>query len=320
VSVAVKEPWILYGLVFGATLLAVEGLYWIVFQSRGAKKAINRRLALGEKNSARTEVFAVLRQERGFADHSSGALAGLGDFFVQTGLRVSMTALVLWGLIVAVLVAAPMALLTHRVWLGAAAGVALAPLIVAVYLSRARARRIARFGLQLPDALDIIVRGLRVGHPFTSAVELVARELPDPIGTEFGLTADEMSFGQDILSAVNNLYRRVGQEDLLFLVIGVSVQSQTGGNLAEVLARLGALMRERVKMRLKVHALSAEGRMSAWVLSAMPFALFAIVRTIAPTYFDELEASPALAPALIYGLASIVIANFFIYRMVNFKV
>jgi tight adherence protein B len=316
----VKEPWILYGLVFGAALLAVEGLYWLVFQSRGAKKAINRRLALSEKNSARTEVFAVLRQERGFADYSSGILSGLSDFLVQTGLRVSIASLLVWVVIVAALVAAPLALATHKVGVAAAVGLVVAPLIVAVYLSRVRSRRIARFTLQLPDALDIIVRGLRVGHPFTSAVELVARESPDPIGTEFGLTADEMSFGQDITSAVNNLYRRVGQEDLLFLVIAVSVQSQTGGNLAEVLARLATLMRERVKMRLKVFALSAEGRMSAWVLSVMPFALFAIIRLIAPTYFDELEASEAFAPALIYGLGSLAIANFFTYRMVNFKV
>jgi tight adherence protein B len=315
-----KEPWILYALVFGAALFTVEGVYWLLFQSRGAKKAINRRLALSEKNSARTEVFAALRQERGFAEGSYAAFAGLNEYLVQTGLRVSKMALALWLVALLALVAAPLTVLTGELWLGAVAGVVVAPLIVAAYLSRARRKRIARFTLQLPDALDIIVRGLRVGHPFTSAVELVARELPDPIGTEFGLTADEMSFGQDITSAVNNLYRRVGQEDLLFLIIAVSVQSQTGGNLADVLGRLGALMRERVKLGLKIHALSAEGRMSARVLTVMPFLLFLVVRLIAPNYFDEVSVSDALVPALVYGFASLAIANFFTYRMVNFKV
>jgi tight adherence protein B len=107
----------------------------------------------------------------------------------------------------------------------------------------------------------------------------------DPIGTELGITADEMTFGQDVVTAVSNLYRRVGQEDLVFLAIAVSVQSQTGGNLADVLARLATLMRERVTMRLKIKALSAEGRLSGWFLSAMPFILFGAIQLVATDYF-----------------------------------
>ena len=194
------------------------------------------------------------------------------------------------------------------------------PALVAFYFMLARRRRIERFGAQLPDALEIIVRGLRVGHPFTSAMELVAREMLPPIGAELSLTMDEIAFGQDVTTALSNLYGRVGQEDLLFLVIAVGVQVQTGGNLADVLDRLATLMRERVNMRMKVKALSAEGRLSAYFLTAMPFVLFAVVSLIAPNYFTELKNSPALVPALLYAGISIVGSNYVIYRMVNFKV
>ena len=121
-----------------------------------------------------------------------------------------------------------------------------APLIVLLFLKITRDRRIERFGLQLPDAIDVFVRGLRVGHPLSKALEIVSREMSDPIGSECGITADEMTFGQDFVTAINNLYRRVGQDDLMFLVVAISVQSQTGGNLADVLTRLSKLIRGRL--------------------------------------------------------------------------
>jgi tight adherence protein B len=314
------ELWLIYGLAFGSAVLAVEALYWTVFARRGVKKAINRRLALGAKHASQTEVFDLLRNERGVADFGSGALAGFNDFLVQTGLKLSMPALVIWVLVVGGLLSAAATPFISPHALGPVVGFALAPILIVLYMNLARSKRIARFASQLPDSLDIIVRGLRIGHPFSKAVELVAHEMPDPIGSEFGMTADEMTFGQDVTTAVDNLYRRVGQEDLLFLVIAISVQTQTGGNLAEVLSRLSRLMRERVKLRLKVKALSAEGRMSAWFLTAMPFILFGAVQLLSPKYFEELRGSAALAPALIYGLGSLLIANYAIYRMVHFKV
>jgi tight adherence protein B len=196
----------------------------------------------------------------------------------------------------------------------------IAPAVVGMFLAITRRRRIDRFAQQFPDGLDIIVRGLRVGHPFSSAIELVAREMPDPIGTELAITADEVTFGQDVITAVTHLYRRVGQEDLLFLAIAVSIQSQTGGNLADVLARLATLMRQRITMAMKIKALSAEGRLSGWLLSAMPFVLFGVIQLLSADYFGGLKGSPLLVPALIYGLSSMILANIVIYRMVHFKV
>ena len=315
-----NELWVIYGLVFFAAILAIESLYWLIYELRGNKKTINRRLTLGEKSAAKGQVLDILRRERGFADFNSPTLTRLNDFFVQTGLRVSKTALTLWTLMVAAVISVPLWTLVLPQWQAAGIGLIVAPALVGLYLSITRRRRIERFAQQLPDSLDIIVRGLRVGHPFSSAIELVAREMRDPIGSELGITADEMTFGQDVVTAVSNLYRRVGQEDLVFLAIAVSVQSQTGGNLADVLARLATLMRERVTMRLKIKALSAEGRLSGWFLSAMPFILFGAIQLIATDYFGGLKGSPFLVPALVYGLTSLLLANIAIYRMVNFKV
>jgi|SRR5579863_143951 len=315
-----NELWLIYGLVFFAALLSVEGLYWLIFRVRGTKRVINRRLALGQKLTSPTEVFDALRQERGFGNFSNPTLASLNDYLVQSGLRLSKTALMLLaGMIGAGLSLAVTPLFGFR-WPALALGLPLGPCAVALILSVARGKRISRFAEQLPDSIDVIVRGLRIGHPFSSAVDLVAKEMPDPIGTEFGMVADEMSFGQDVATAVNNLYRRVGQDDLLFLIIAVTIQSQTGGNLAEILARLSRLMRERVKLRLKVRALSAEGKMSAWFLSAMPFILYGVIRLLSPQYFSEVVGHPILIPAVLYGLLSLAIGNFIIYKMVNFRV
>src|SRR3984957_14448597 len=292
-----NQLWVIYGLVFFAAILEIESLYWLIYELRGNKKRINRRLSLGERAAAQAQVLDILRRERGFADFNSPALTRLNDFFVQTGLRVSKTALTLWTLMVAAVISVPLWFFLPQ-WQAAGIGLIVAPPLVGLYLSITRRRRIERFAQQLPDSLDIIVRGLRVGHPFSSAIELVAREMRDPIGTELGITADEMTFGQDVVTAVSNLYRRVGQEDLVFLAIAVSVQSQTGGNLADVLARLATLMRERVTMRLKIKALSAEGRLSGWFLSAMPFILFGAIQLVATDYFGGLKGTPFLVPSL----------------------
>jgi tight adherence protein B len=214
------------------------------------------------------------------------------------------------------------------VMLGLILGFGLTSFVLAVVLSlvltylffrSVRNRRISRFAEQLPEAIDLIVRGVRVGYPLPVALGLVAREMPDPIGTEFELTSEEITFGQDVKTAVDNLYRRVGQEDLLFLVVAINVQNQTGGNLAEILARLSRLVRNRAKVQLKVKALTAEGRVSTKFLTAMPFILLGVVSLISPSYFGEVRHHPLLVPALTYAAISLGIGNVIMHRMVNFK-
>ena len=140
------------------------------------------------------------------------------------------------------------------------------PLMVLRFL---RKRRHKMFGLQLPEALELITRSLKAGHPVPVAIAMVAREMPDPIGTEFGVVADEVTYGSDLVSALQPMYGRVGHEDLPLFVTAVSIQSTSGGNLREILDGLAPYPRTR-QVRRKVRAISTEGRMSAYILTAVP--------------------------------------------------
>ena len=316
-----SELWMIYALVFGAALLGVQALYVLVVRSRSERKIINRRLTLTSQLSDQAAVLEALRLERGLG--AFGDVAGLqwlDQLVMQSGLKFSVARLLVWtgGLFVVFYV--PLALWLKLGPPAIVIAMAAAPLTGYLLLKRARAKRIARFSEQLPEALDIIVRGLRAGHPFRVALGLASREMPDPIGTEFGILLDEISFGLDQQVAVDHLYGRVGQEDLSFVSIAINIQSQTGGNLAEILRSLSRLLRNRSKLRLKVRALTSEGRMSGVLLTALPFVLFVIVRAISPSYFADMAGHPMLAPAVVLGFSLLALGNFVIYRMVNFKV
>jgi len=315
----VGEEWIIYALVFAAALLGVQAVYWLVSRERGAQRSISRRLTLSSRLLTPTAALETLLRERGFADFESRFLRSTNDFVAQTGLRFNRN------------LAAPVTLglgATFFIILGWAIGFGVLPLVLAVvatlvtvfiFLATRRRKRIARFGEQLPDAIDVIVRGVRVGFPFSAALDLVAREMPDPVGTEFGITSDEIAFGLDVRTAIEHLYRRVGQEDLLFFVVAISIQTETGGTLAQVLSRLATLIRNRIKLRLKIKAITAEGRLSAVVLSLVPFILFGVISLLAPNYFSGIRNHPIVMLALFFGLGSLAIGNIIMYRMVHFK-
>lgn len=316
------ELWIVYSLAFGAVLLGVQAAYWVLTRARDEKKAINRRLALSQSLSNPVEVLETLRRERGFGVPSGLWLPqSLETLLPQTGLRLELS-----HLLTAVLALVVALFLAFRYLLGlgviVAAPLAIALALVCIYfgLRKLRQRRITRFGEQLPDGLDVIVRGLRAGHPFRVAVGLVARELPDPIGSEFGILADEIQFGLDFPTAVDNLVHRVGADDLQFFAVAVKIQSQTGGSMAEVLSRLATLVRSRTKLRLKVRALTSEGRLSAVFLSLAPFILIGVISVIHPSYFGDMRGHAVTMPVVMLGLVLLAIGNIVMYRMVNFKV
>jgi tight adherence protein B len=316
-----NEPWIIYALAFGAVLLGVQGLFLFLSLRHREQKAINRRLVLGQRLGSPTEVLDTLRHERGLG--STGgvrALAGFETLVLQTGLRIDPIRLLIMVLGLAALLALVFSF---------AFGVGIIAVALALFVSLAgiylvlqllRRRRIERFGAQFSDALQVMVRGLRAGHPFRVALALVAREMPDPIGSEFGILVDEITFGLDLNTAVDNVVRRVGHDDLAFFAVAVNIQSQTGGNLGEILSRLAELIRNRAKLRLKVRAMTAEGRLSAVFLTLAPFILFAVISLISPSYFADIRHHPVLIPAITVGFLLLAIGNFIMYRMVNFKV
>ena len=315
-----SDLWIICCSVFVGVILAVQAVYRLTTGAQRYRNTVKRRLASSAGGGARSKFVDILRQERGIANFDHPRLEALNEFLAQTGLRISIPALGLWTASLSAAVTLALSPFLSHLWTALALGLVVGSSGVVLYLAVVRRRRIDSFTGQLPDALNIIVRSLRIGHPFVSAIALAAKEMRDPIAAELAITAEEITFGQDVTTAVVNLHRRVGQDDLLFLVTAVSVQSQTGGNLAEVLARLATLMRQRSTLQLKVKALSAEGRLSAWFLTAMPFILYGAIRLLSRDYFSELTGSPVLVPALVYGGISLVVSNIVIYRMVNFRI
>jgi len=316
---APNELWLIYALVFGAVLLAVQGLYLLLFKGRHEQAAINRRLSLTAQLNNPNQVLEVLRRERGIEFLRGPALHQVNDLLIQSGVRFSAFSFLLLFVALGLLFAVLLSLVTGFRILAFAFAVPVALGAIYLYLRIARRRRIAAFGEQFPDALDIMVRGLRAGHPFRVAMSLVAREMPDPVGSEFGIVTDEIMFGLEQFAAIDSLTKRVGHGDLLFFATAVNVQQQTGGNLAEILTRLSRLLRDRSKLRLKIRALSAEGRLSAVALSLAPFVLFGIITLLSPDYFGSVRNHPIIPLATGLGLLLLLIGNFVMYRMVNFK-
>ena len=306
-------------LVFAAVLLGVEAVYWLVFRGRQIDHAINRRLEATRRLLAPAEPENALRGQRAVLMHGHPAVRHLNDLLLQTGLRPNKNVLLLYVVALSAVTFLGWGLVLGHGPAAALTAIASALLLLFLFFRTMRQRRIARFAELLPDSIDVIVRAVRVGYPLPLALDLVAREMPDPVGSEFKTASDEIAFGQDVRTAIENLYRRVGQEDLLFLVVAINVQYQTGGNLAEILARLSRLIRQRSRLRLKFSALSAEGRVSALVLSLMPFVLLGGISLISPGYFGEVRDHPLVAPALIYAALSLIVGNVIMYRMVNFR-
>ena len=306
-------------LTFLTAALAVYGIYWFLVFSRQEQRIVNRRLALSKSVANPSAALEALREERGFGNINNPVLQWLSDWLSQTGIAIKQKTFLLTFLLLYLAVNVPVAIVLGFGFGSTALALVAAVGIMLFVLYRLRSRRIFNFAEQLPDAVDIITRGVRAGLPFSGAIALVAREMPDPVGPEFGMLADEIAFGLDLRSALDNLYRRVGQEDLLFLTVAVSIQTQTGGNLGEILSRLSKLMRSRSKMRLKVNALSAEGRLSAIALTVLPFALFVIINFISPAYYSVVRGSPILEPAIYVGLFLLLVGNVVMYRMVHFK-
>ena len=200
--------------------------------------------------------------------------------------------------------------------------VALFCLTVAPYLFLRimRRRRQSAFGAQFADALDVIVRSLRAGHPVPIAVAMVAREMPDPVGSEFGMVADEITYGADLETAMRNLYHRIGQDDLPLFVTAVAIQGSTGGNLGEILQNLSGVIRLRFKMRRKIRALAAEGRASALILSSLPIGMFIVVQVVAPTFYAAVWHEQLTKILLGSAAAWMVVGNLIMFKMVNFKI
>jgi tight adherence protein B len=312
---------IIYVLIAVAVMLAVEVLGLSLTRRQSYRSRINRRLQLLEAASDRQAALIELRRGRGLSEegHYRVPFISISRLVLQSGIRWGSGAVV--GIMVLAFSAGALAAyaiaqsLLLALLIGILAGIVV-PILLLVAL---RSRRRGQFDAQLPEALDIIVRSLRAGHPVPVAISLVAREMPDPIGTEFGMASDEMIYGLDLEAALQNLRARVGLQDLSFVEVAVSVQSKTGGNLGEVLSNLSRVIRDRFKLRRRVKAMSAEGRLSAVALSAIPVLVFFMVNLMAPNFYGDVKGDPIIVPVVVATFFMWAVGVFTIYRLVNFK-
>jgi tight adherence protein B len=315
-----NEPWLVYLLFFISAALMVVFVHRYYSRDYEAKRQVNRRLSIIEQTGNQGEALAILQGERGIvAGETWAALEGLHSLLVQSGLRFEglYFRAAVAGLFAVITAVATIAFGFHVINLVLA--LASTVLIVFVFVRITRERRILRFNEQLPDVVDVIVRSVRAGHPLPTSLGLVAREMPDPAGTEFGIASDEITYGLDVPAALQNMSRRVGDPDLVFLVMTVTIQVQTGGNLSEILSRLAKLIRDRFRLRRKIHSLTAEARFSALALTAMPVALFGFVYLTSPGYYGDISNEPVFRISMAIGVGMLATGNFVMRRMANFK-
>ena len=301
-------------------IMIAEGLYLLYAGRSDKRTAINRRMKLAENKISQEQVLIQLRKERGI--DGGGSIFSLDRFralrtqsgmttplpkflMITSGIALALALVVIWkglpllfGLILLLL---------------------LLPVLPVMAMRWMRKRRHKRFGIQLPEALELITRGLKAGHPVPVAIAMVSREMADPIGTEFGVVADEVTYGSDLVSALNNLFDRVGHEDLPLFVTAVSIQSSSGGNLREILDGLSMTIRDRGKLRRKVRAISTEGRMSAYILTAVPVLLFTAIMALMPQFYQDVWDVPKTWYMLSGSVIWLLLGNAIMFKMSNFR-
>lgn len=301
-------------------IMVAEAVYLLFAGRRDKRTAVNRRMKLQEQKLSQEQVLIQLRKERG-AGQSAGAslLGALRRLRMQSGITTPLPRF----LVTTTLAAAAAGFAGITLGLAPLAALALVPVLALalpfMLLRRARGRRHKTFGMQLPEALELITRSLKAGHPVPVAIAMVAREMPDPIGTEFGMVADEVTYGSDLVSALHAMFERVGHEDLPLFVTAVSIQSSTGGNLREILDGLSKVIRDRGKLKRKVRAISTEGRISAYILSAVPVLLMVGLMMLMPQFYGGVWDKP-LTWYMLGGAAGwLLVGNFMMFKMASFR-
>jgi len=189
-----------------------------------------------------------------------------------------------------------------------------------VYLLIKRRARLRAFESILPEAIDLLARALRAGHSLTAALEMVAREMAEPVGMEFRRVFEEQNFGLPVREALLNLGRRVPIADLRFMVTAMLVQKETGGNLAEVLDKAGAVIRERARLLGQLRIYTAQGRLTGWILGLLPFIVFLLMNFVNPGYAHVLVSEPVGRKAVWLGLALMSVGVYIIRRIVDIRV
>jgi tight adherence protein B len=314
-----------------AGLIATLGLIAAAFSGPSAGKATTRRLeALRERHSRSTDVAAAAqlkriwaqRQTRGdtFAQRFIPNPALLKLRLEQTGKSWSLPQYVMamagiWLAAIAVLLFKGVPFIL-TVPLGAFVGIGLPHFVIGKLITR----RVNKFTSKFPDAIELMVRGLRSGLPVSETIGIVANEIPDPVGVEFRAVSDKMKLGRTMEAALQETADRLGTAEFQFFVISLQIQRETGGNLAETLSNLADVLRKRAGMKLKIRAMSSESKASAYIIGALPFIVFGLIWFINGQYMQNFFVDPRLMIAGGVGLVWMSIGAFIMAKMINFEI
>ena len=291
---------ILSVLVVLAVVLLFEGLYmiWNTYKGPQAKKIENRLRLLSAASDASAQ--AQLLRHRMLSNLPMLArillrmprVHQIDRMILQANLNWTVSRLLLSCVTLGLAAYLACYMLLHQGPLVCAAAGALLMFAPLAYVQRRRLKRMRKLEQQLPDALDLLARALRAGHSFGAGLQMIGHEMADPIAGEIRFVHDEMNFGVSLEQALTNLSVRVPITDLRYFVVAVLIQRESGGNLTEVLGNLSQLIRQRLKLHWRIRILSAEGRLSAWVLGVMPFALAGVMNLLNPTFMAPLWTDP----------------------------
>jgi tight adherence protein B len=313
---------------FAAIILGIEGVYlWWVGAHGAAAQRVARRLQLMSGGAGRTgERISILKQRR-FSRHELvdrllhriAFAHRIDQLLLQSGKNWSVESFLLCS--GAALLAGIFLVARWPMPLPLQAGVALLFALVPLTLvRRARVRRLARIEEQLPEAADFVARALRAGHSFTNVLQIVGNELSEPLSGEFRIAREEINYGVPMSEALHNMAARIPLTDLRYLIIAVLIQRETGGNLAEILGNISQIIRGRLKLAAQVRVLSAEGRMSAWILGLLPFGVAAVLLLINPDYIKPLWTDPAGIRMLWYALVMITFGVIWLRKVIRIRI
>ena len=321
-------------LVFAAVVFAVERVVSVMVGRKLESQAINQRLDLISRGVSRGEAMQLLRRQTSnladlvpdliarpiIAFEKTLMAAGIAMPTGRLMLALALAPLLIFLALILFMIIGEVALGSGRVLLLATFSFLVGAALPMFYFNFRATRMRKRMQDQFPVALDVFVRGLRAGHPIAAALDLLTVEMPDPIGSQFGIVVDEVTYGADLRDALTAMADRWDLEDMRMFVVSLAVQSETGGNLAEILENLSQVIRERASMMLKVRALSSEGRMTAAMLSALPVVAFTLLFIGNPRFYLDVADDPAFLPGYVALLVLYLIGFFSIRRMIDLKV
>jgi tight adherence protein B len=319
-------------LLLGGGVLAVLAMMLFAVRGPSAAKAQNRRLeSVRERHSKSNEVATQAQLKRILQTRNQSKMDGLAQRLIpkpallrqrlqQTGRTWTLAQYGLASLGIIVVISALLILkglpFPLAIFVGLFAGIGVPHFIVGKLIKR----RVAKFTSRFPDAIDLMVRGLRSGLPISETLGIVADEIAGPIGDEFRTVSDKMKIGRTMEAALQEVADRLGTPEFQFFVITLAIQRETGGNLAETLANLSDVLRKRAQMKLKIKAMSSESKASAWIVGSLPFIVFILIWFINGTYMQGFFVDERLMIAGAGGLVWMGIGVFIMAKMVDFEI